>query len=193
MLGSTDRHAETTHTPIAAEGTDGQPTRLEAPVGQLLEMLTALQQLLKQLLELADRKLIAMRSADTDALQECAADEGKLLEAVFQRERQRKAVLARLAQSLRWPGGERARLGEIAERLPEPFSSRLRAKTVGLQQVATGLQRKNHLAAGVARNLHEHIRSVFADIAKANQESIVYGPDGKHEQPTARAWLDAVG
>ncbi|MFQ5806196.1 MAG: flagellar export chaperone FlgN [Phycisphaerae bacterium] len=162
-------------------------------VRDLLATVTSLHELLKQLLELAGRKLAAMRSADAGALQQCAADEGGVLQALFEREKQRDAVLARLAQSLHWRADCRPRLSEIAERLPEPFSSRLRAKIVGLRQTAGELRHKNQLAAAVARNLHAHIRAVFEDVAKVNQESVVYGPSGKHEQRNKKTWVDAVG
>jgi hypothetical protein len=173
-------------TVMEAEGVDAQ-------VGELLETLSELHELLKQLLELARAKLVAMRTADTAALQRCAARECGVLELLFERERRRDAVLARLAQSLHWSGSARPRLSETAEKLPEPHSSRLRAKTAGLRQTATELRRENRVAAEVAQQLHKHVRAAFEDIAQVNQESVVYGPSGKHEQRTNRTWVDAVG
>ena len=166
---------------------------LEAHFRDLLAALTSLHELLKQLLELAGKKLAAMRVADADTLQQCAAEEGGVLQTVFERGRERDAALARLAQSLHWRDAGHRRLSEAAERLPEPFSSRLRAKIVGLRETANELQQKNQLAATVARNLHKHIRAVFDDVASVNQESVVYGPSGKHEQRNKRTWVDAVG
>jgi hypothetical protein len=94
---------------------------------------------------------------------------------------------------MRWNSSARLRLSEIAEKLPEPHSSRLRAKTAGLRQTAEELRRENRVAAEVAQHLHKHIRAVFEDIARVNQESVVYGPSGKHEQRTNKTWVDAVG
>lgn len=174
--------------PDAAEAHD-----TEAQVGELTEALSGLQELLEQLLGLARAKLAAMRAADANALQRCAARECGVLERLFDRERRRDAVLARLAQSLQWNGGPRLRLPEIADALPEPHCSRLRARTAGLRRTAEELRRKNRVAAEVARHLHEHVRAVFEHIARVNQESVVYGPSGKHEQRTNRTWVDAVG
>jgi len=173
--------------------TGGQPSCLEDPVRDLLGTVTSLHELLKQLLQLAGKKLAAMRAADADALQQCAADEAAVLQALFEREKQRDALLARLAQSLQWREAGHPRLSAFAERLPEPFSSRLQAKIAGLRQTAQELRQKNQLAATVARNLHKHIRTVFEDVAKVNQESVVYGPSGKHEQRNMKTWIDAVG
>jgi hypothetical protein len=169
------------------------PRNCDADVRDLLITLTALHELLKQLLELAGRKLAAMRAADADTLQQCAAEESAVLQTLFEREKQRDAALARLAQSLPGRVTARSSLSAVAERLSEPLSSRLRAKIAGLRQIATALQEKNRLAASVARNLHDHIRAVFSDVANVNQESIVYGPSGKHEQRNKQAWVDAVG
>jgi hypothetical protein len=63
----------------------------------------------------------------------------------------------------------------------------------GLRGVAEELQKKNRLAAEVARKLQSHIRDVFAAIAQATQETVVYGRNGQYEQATARQWVDAVG
>lgn len=166
---------------------------LEAQVSELLATLTAAHELLRRLLELAGDKLAAMRRADTEALQRCAVEESEVLQRMFERERHRHALLARLAQSLQWRDASQVTLLDILARLPEPFSSRLRAKTAGLRQSAAELQEKNRLAAAVARNLHMHIRAVFDDVASANQESVVYGPNGQHEQRNTKSWVDAVG
>jgi hypothetical protein len=189
-LASRDRAAQMR--PVAEPST-ADARSLEQHVHDLLATLNALQQMLGQLLDLAVRKLAAMRHADTGALHKCAAEESVVLHALFEKEKERDAVIARLAQSLPLPEGGPLRLSHIAERLPEPLGSRLRAKTLGLRQVAGALQEKNRLAARVARNLHTHICAVFEDVAKVNQESVVYGPSGKHEQRNKETWVDAVG
>jgi hypothetical protein len=85
------------------------------------------------------------------------------------------------------------RLKDIAARLPEPLASSLRARSTVLQTSAAELQRKNRLAGRVAQNLQSHIRGIFADVAAAAQESLVYGPQGQHETGRPRCWVDAVG
>ncbi len=148
---------------------------------------------LTSLLELAGEKLAALRAADTVALHRCAVQEEELLARVMTTEQQQPALLARLAQSLRCESLARARLTEIADRLPEPAASVLRARNVALRETARQLQRKNRLAAEVARNLHRHLRGIFADAVKSAQESLVYGPQGSQHTPGTRCWVDAVG
>jgi hypothetical protein len=178
---------------IVTTPADAESSRLAARLNDLLATLSSSHELLKQLLELAGRKLAAMRSADTETLQQCAADESEVLRLMFENEQERDAVLARLAQSLHWRDSRAPSLTDITARAPEPFSSRLRAKTTGLRQIAAALKEKNRLAAAVARNLHKHIRAVFDDVARVNQESVVYGPNGRHEQRSKQSWVDAVG
>jgi hypothetical protein len=187
------RPCATVASTVVAEPAGAQTPTLDVQVGDLLAVLSPLHQLLKRLLQLARAKLDAMRRADAVALQRCAAEECGLLERVFAHEDRRNAALARLAQTLHSEDAPRARLAEIAQRLPEPFSSRLRARTAGLRRTADELRQKNRLAADVARHLHDHIRAVFDDVARVNQESVVYGPSGKHQHRTNETWVDAVG
>ena len=108
-------------------------------------------------------------------------------------ERRRKAVVARLAQTLRLRSPDTLTLREIANELPEPFSSSVRARMLALRAVAIELQHLNRVATVVARDLHQHIRDVFTVLANANRESVVYGPQGREHMTTSKNILDAVG
>ena len=163
------------------------------PSGELVQHLTELHGGLKQLAALASEKLAALRAADAPALELCAAREGELVREVLSKEQQRNALLARLAQSLRFSLAEGAGLTEIAARLPEPLASSVRARGMALRETAAELQRKNRLVASVAHNLQAHIRGVLGDVAKAARESLVYGSAGRHEAGSPRYWVDAVG
>ncbi len=169
------------------------PAALGVPLRELVGHLSELQTGMRGLTELTAEKLAALSAADTAALQDVALREDKLLRRVLYSEQERNAVLARLAQALRLPPGNGVRLTELANHLPEPLASSLRAKSLALQAVAKELQRKNKIAADVARNLQSHIRGIFAEVAGAAQESQVYGPQGRHEMSHLRNWVDAVG
>ena len=172
---------------------DALPATQPELLDVLLRVVGELHDLLKHLSELATEKLAAMRTADAPSLQACATRECAALERMFGREQERDAVLARVAQSLRWEGTDRPRLSEIAEKIPEPYGSRLRAKIEGLKLTAGELQRKNKLAAEVARHLHKHLRAIFEEIAGVDQERAVYGPHGHTQQQATKTWVDAVG
>lgn len=169
------------------------PAALALAARDLAQHLAELHVALKRLGALAADKLAAMRRADTAALQTCAVSEEETLKEVFRRQEGRNAALARVAQSLPLSGTSPPRLKEIIDRLPEPLASSLRARSVALQEAATDLRRKNELAGAVARNLQAHLRGIFADVAAAAQESVVYGPQGQHETGRPRCWVDAVG
>lgn len=166
---------------------------VEDTVGLLDTALAALHGLLRQLVGVTNDKLAAIRNADAAGLHCCAVREAELLNDLFAGEAQREVVLARLAQQVLAPHSDRPRLTVLIDALPEPSASRIRARNAGLQQVAGELQKKNALVADVARRLQRHIRGIFADLAKAQTETVVYGRNGQHEQSTTRAWVDAVG
>ncbi len=160
--------------------------RLDACLGQLHGHL-------KTLLACADEKVGALRSADSAALQSISEREAQQLHAVFHAEQERKAILARLAQAMPDAALEQATLKELIPLLPEPTASRIQARSQGLREISKRLQEKNGFVADVAQRLQQHIRDVFADVAKANQESIVYQQDGRHRIDETRNWIDAVG
>jgi hypothetical protein len=166
---------------------------LTEQIRELLTHLASLHVALSTLAGLAGEKLGALRRADAPALQDCARREGELLNAVFRAEQQRKAVLARVAQSLHLPAEPRSTLTEIAARLGEPLASAVRARSTALQDAAAELQRKNGLVARVAQSLQSHVRGIFAEVAGAAHEPAGYGPRGQHETGTPRCWVDAVG
>lgn len=171
----------------------GVRAAVEVEARALGEALSELQPALRRLIDLSRVKLEALRKADATALVRCAREEGELLQTVQLIERRRRAVLARLAQQLQWPSAVSAPLSHLAERLPEPISSVIRARITPLRDLASTLEKTNRLAASVARNLHQHLRALFAEVARANQETVVYGPLGQLETRTTRAWVDAVG
>ncbi len=166
---------------------------VEDTVGLLDAALAGLHGLLRQLVGVTTEKLAAIRSADAAGLHRCAVREAELLNDVFAGEAHRDAVLARLAQQVLAPQPGKPRLAALIDALPEPPASRIRARNAGLQQIAGELQKKNALVADVARRLQRHLRGIFADLAKAQTETVVYGRNGQHEQSTTRAWVDAVG
>lgn len=159
----------------------------------LVDSLAELHGLMQRLAELVREKLDALRVAAADRLMRCAQEEAATLEAVLRNNQSREAILARLAQALHWPEIRTAPLREIAARLPQPQSSQITAKSVPLKRLAEELAEKGRLAADVARNLHAHVRAMFAQLAQASQEAVVYGRNGQPDSKVTRNWVDAVG
>ena len=177
--------------------TPGNPARVlpATPVtaNTLHETLTRLYDLLAELTALSERKLSAMRAANAVELQQIALLESRLLPQLVDSQQRRDAVLARLAQSLHGLAPDAPRLSAALEKLPEPWRSKLAAKTEGLRALAEKLKHNNRLAADVAQGVQSHIRAVFAAVAEAQQEAIAYARDGTHERTSKNTWIDAVG
>jgi hypothetical protein len=159
----------------------------------LLAQLAALHAQLKRLEELAGEKLDALRKADTSTLHRCAAEEGELLEGLYGRDPRQPAVLAGLAQQLRGAGRRGARLSELAQEYDEPIASRIRARLAGLGEIAARLEKKNRLAASVARGLHEAVRAALEDVRQARREPVGYEASGKLASRARDGWIDAIG
>lgn len=166
---------------------------LSDAVRSLSEHLGELQGFLRELAELSRAKLGAMRQADTETLTATAEREAGLLEGVFQLERRRPALLARIAQCLQVSPDAVKTISALADRLGEPHASAIRARAHALVRFAEDLRRMNKLAAMVARDLQGHIRGVFASVSEAGSENVGYDPRGQERRTKPTAWLDAVG
>lgn len=165
---------------------EGSAAALDHSLAVLLRDLEALAQI-------ADRKLAAMRAADSHALEAAALDEGELLRGVASAAEQRGALLAQFARHVRPDGGPAPTLRLLADASPEPVRSRLRARALGLQTASELLQRKNRVVAEVARRLHEHVQAVFADVARAAHDSGLYNGQGERPAGGRAGWVEAVG
>ena len=159
----------------------------------LLAALGTLHGLLKELVEVAGQKLTALRRADSPGLNDCTKRELTLLQQVYRAEQERSAAVARLAQALLCPELRTGPLRLLVARVTEPLHSQLQAKMVGLREVAAALRRKNEVAGRVAHDLQAHIRGIFAELAKAQQETVGYGPAGQQRATAARVMVDALG
>lgn len=173
--------------------TDAAVPDITATARAFLAHLADLQEVLGQLANTATEKLAALRRADAAALQTLTVTETELLQTLFHTAQERGAVLARLAQALQCPDLSNVRLGEIADRLPEPHASALRARSTALRAMTDELQRKNRIAGQVAQNLQQHIHSVFEALRGADQSTVGYGPQGKPETTSGERWVNAVG
>ena len=166
---------------------------LVSETGRLLASLTTVHERLVSLAQIADAKLTAMRAADVATLDALATQEAAEIELLKSCDGERESIVAGLAQRLPGLAGRLPKLGELSDALPEPHGSQIRAKNAGLRLAARKLEEKNQLVADVACGLHAHIRGVFADLAGANQETVVYARSGRHDPRMTRSWVDAVG
>ncbi len=163
------------------------------PQRELLENLAAHQAQLKGLLDTAGAKMRAIRTADATGLNTCTAREARLLEEILRTEQQRRAVLARLAQSMPQANVKSLTLGEISGFFPEPICSAIRARMRAMAEIAKELRERNRVAEIVARDLQRHVREIFAAMCGAGRRSATYGPNGDRPRSTTEALWDAVG
>lgn len=170
-----------------------RPANVLSLAERLDACLAELQGLMTRLSDSAAARLAALRRADTEALRVQSEEEERVLARTAQVEQTRSAILADLAQALHAPDANPLRLEDLADRLQEPLSSRIRARSVGLRSAAEILKKNTRLTADVAQRLQLHIRAVLAELAGANREPIGYGAGGRTESCVARTWVDALG
>jgi hypothetical protein len=125
-------------------------TTLASEMRRLIDSLAALHERLVSLAQIASAKLVALRAADVATLESLSATEVAELESLRSCDADREAILAGLAQHLPGLPGPLPKLAALADRLPEPLASQLRAKNEGLRAAARKLEEKNRLVADVA-------------------------------------------
>jgi flagellar biosynthesis/type III secretory pathway chaperone len=169
------------------------PVNGAEPPEVLLATLGRLHVHLQTLLQAALDKLQAMRTADTNALNEVTQREHQALQKVQRAEQERRAAVARLAQHLHVADPHAQPLSELVSGVREPVRSQIHAKISGLQALAQQLQEKNRVAALVAQELQNHVQSVFSAVLAPAQSMDGYGPQGERHPTGNRMIVDALG
>lgn len=167
---------------------------LNQELATLEATLSTQEQSLRELLRVAQEKLDALRNAQRDTLHDLTRIESELLSEVARQDQARRAAFAPVAQRLQLPGGAKASLRSLAQRLDEPQRSQWVAFRERMNGLASKLQERNALVGRVARDLHSHLRGVFSDLARSQQQTVGYSDRGTEARANrGSAIVDAVG
>ena len=165
----------------------------EAAAGQLAECLAEMRSLYEELLAVLQRKLEAMRRADTELLNSCAARERFLLQRISEVESSRKVLTGDLQLRTGVAAKRPMSITQLAERIGEPDRSKLLVLADGLRRLVEQTNQVNQVAALAGKELLAHFRHVYDVMRAAEQDTGTYDVRGARTAGSAQRILDAVG
>ncbi len=165
----------------------------EAVARQLAECLAEMRGLYEELLAVLRRKLEAMRRADTESLNSCAARERFLLQRIAEAESSRKALTGDLQLRTGVTTRRPMSITRLAERIGEPGRSKLLVLADGLRRLVEQTNQVNQVAALAGKELLVHFRHVYDAMRAAERDTGTYDVQGVRAAGSAQRILDAVG
>lgn len=165
----------------------------EAVVRQLAECLAEMRGLYEELLAVLQRKLEAMRRADTELLNSCAARERFLLQRISEAESSRKVLVTDLQVRAGVAAKRPISITQLAERIGEPGRSKLLVLADGLRRLVEQTNQVNQVAALAGKELLAHFKHVYDVMRTAERDTGTYDVRGARAAGSAQRILDAVG
>ena len=148
-------------------------------IEELIKTIDGAAQLYEKLRVVLERKQAAIVAGQTDELTQCAATEESLVDLAQRLDGNRVNIMGTLAQRLGVPGGQ-ARLHQLAERLGEPWASRLLSLKDKLTQLVRKVQEINRVNALLVKDSLDFIGDVLRRcFHKQPAAGLVYGQKGR--------------
>ncbi len=138
----------------------------------------------ERLLETMDQKLEAMRQAKRETLADCCRRENDLVQAIGELEKRRLTLVAVLTQTLDPRAAAPLRMGELAERLPEPARGRLLVMRAQLRERIDAVRSRSGTLRRAADGLLAHMCGLMQVVGGALSDTGTYGRRGA--APTAK-------
>lgn len=140
-------------------------------------------------------KLTAVRQADADRIQALTARELALAEQAARREGLRRQITRRILEGLgdRTAQADAIRLGDLAERFPEPRRSQLLTAAAGLKVAVEELQRMQRTHALITQEMLKHLGELVLAMRGGGAEHEGYSRGGRRESGVPAGVFEAVG
>ena len=170
-------------------------TDLRKPVTDLVRMMDHLRSQQERLLDVMQRKLEAMRRADTSTMQSLAEREQHLVARLERHEEARRRLMQPLVTTLglNSEAADRWTVSQLAAHLPAPERATLLAAADTLREVVWRVQQANRHAAVVSREILNHMKWVFASVQPAAAKPAGYAGDGTAVTSATNRLFEVVG
>ncbi len=117
--------------------------------------------------ELGAEKLVALKRADYRAVGRLLEAENQQLQALAEAEKERLLRVAQLTQQMAPQAARPARLGDLAQSLPEPWRTRLLGLRAQLREQLERTRRQSQVAHLTSEALLRHMQGLMQSIGMA--------------------------
>jgi len=128
----------------------------------------------------ADR-LAAIRGSDSARLAKVVGRENELVQRVVEIEKRRIGVVERLAERFGFTEKSGTRVGQLVERMDEPWRGRLGELAVRLRGLLDRMRRENEVSGRAASNLADHMGGLVRALTREMNHAKTYGRRGVME------------
>lgn len=151
---------------------------MDKQLAQLEDVLVKQAAAAERLEAILKQKLDAVRRAQHDRMTDYSRLENEQVQVIGDLEKQRLVLVAELTQLVDPDASQPLRLGELAERLPEPMRGRLLVLRQQLRQRLQATQHETSVARLAAETLLHHIQGIVQTISGALSGVGTYGKQG---------------
>jgi hypothetical protein len=151
---------------------------LEQAVAALELIVQQLVALHGELIDLLHRKRQALREGRSGAIGELCALENEKIQAISELEKRRLELVARITLLIDDQAAQPMRMGELAERLPEPVRGRLLILRQQLRDRLLDVQQRAAVARRATESLMKHLHGVVQTIGALSTGVSTYSSRG---------------
>ncbi|MEM8782171.1 MAG: flagellar export chaperone FlgN [Planctomycetota bacterium] len=139
----------------------------------------------RQLTDLLKRKSDAMKRGDANLMADLTRVENAHVQAISEIEKSRLQLVADLTLLLDAEAKEPLKLGELAERFPEPNRGKLLVMRAQLLEAMRAVQAESAVVKRASDTLAKHVAGLVRTLANVSHGHAAYGPVGRTPQQPA--------
>ena len=161
----------------------------------LVELLRKLAEAHDELLEIVERKIAAMRTADTQRLTDIMRTEHTVIARIQEHEGLRRQLTENIARSYGISPAVARRLSaeQLAAKLGPEAATRIDVQTRRLRGLVGAIAKRNHVAQRISQGILRHMKHVFAAMTGEGSQRAVYAGDGEISVGAGETIFDTVG
>lgn len=153
----------------------------EGLVAELENVLRELIGVYEGLVASASERLAAIRGSDSTRLASVVGRENELVQRVAEIEKRRIGVVERLAERFGLTEKSGTRVGQLVERMDEPWRGRVGELSTRLRGLLERMRRENEVSGRAATSLAEHMGGLVRALTREMNHAKTYGRRGVME------------
>lgn len=170
-------------------------TAADKRVAQLVTLLEEIQRLYAELADVLERKLTAVRRADTAGMTASSRRERFLVDRIRERDGLRRQLMVMLGQAWGVDGrtAEAMPVREVAGRVEGMLADRLTALADAIRAAMERVAHANRIIDVVGRSMAQHFRSVYDAMTAGMRQRDVYARNGRTDTGAALRVFEMTG
>ena len=172
-----------------------KPNAKSKHIGDLIRLLGQLRALYERLSEVVQRKLAAMKRADTAVMRRLTEEELTLADRLQERNGLRRQFMDLVGRQFDLPAGEARSLtlSQLSTRVPEPERTKLLDAAAALRAVMSRVAQLNRVAGIASREILSHLRSIAGAIRPRVDQPAGYTGKGGLVSPSSTTIFETMG